>query len=202
MNESQSECTFEADFALFQDFLIAWEDKTFDLTNHAVYGLVRNQAYSMCRSFQRYSEKDDLTQTGLIRLKEAKYKGECPLGGYVHAILRNEITALWKQTGRGKVEITDDFNRPVTAETVDEICRRLASDKFMRHEMAARPLLQREIVSFIVMYDGSSRFSRAKVIRALQRKNFARYDIIVAYDRLREYLCRDQSTDSQDRKLK
>lgn len=179
---------FENDLLLFSDFQRCWEEEGLFTELHPVFILVRTQAYHLCHKFNRNDDRDDLTQIGLIFLSQAKYKGLSRLSSYIYRILRNELGEMWKKDGRGKMdELTED--KFEAHATVEEVFQKLNSDQVMRRLLAANSELIREIIrTTLYFFDNEKRFSKEKVINALTEKNYKRYEIIVAFDRLRDQL--------------
>jgi hypothetical protein len=183
---TSNECAFPDDFDAYQYFIKSWNDNTFS-SSDPVYALARKKSFLLCNKYNCKDYSEDLTQIVLMQLSRGQYKGACPLEAYANVIAINQLRTFWRQTGSGKAaELSDDV--PELEAVVDEIFKKLCSEQFMRRQLAGRSDLQRDVICTVInLYDGN-RVSQEAVIKALLEKDYTRYEVIVAFKRLREQL--------------
>ena len=162
----------ESDWNSYQVFLRLWKIGTLT-EDDEIYRKVENASSKICRSYERPERMMDVCHTCLVALAKGQYKKGCSLNTYLAGILKTEIISMWSLADEVNADaVVESRIRERSSRVIEEVFRRLSSEKHMKSLMASRPDLRRNIVELIIASDCYGIPLQNKLIQTLKPQSY------------------------------
>lgn len=161
--------TDENEFSQLKEFHRLW--KTGMLTEeNIVYKKVELVSKKACRQYGRSNRAMDTCRTCLIALAAEQPGNNLPIDARIRRILEEEVISVWRYEKQEELRTTSrsEINH-ASSRFIEEIFRKLNSEKYMRSQIASSPEMRRNIIEIIVASNCYGMPLQNKLVKTLKQ---------------------------------